>query len=65
MAAYGAPTMKRQYCYANSPHIRRIDRGKLQKKPIKKVETAAVKKKSSGVVSYTGTKSLRGTEKLG
>lgn len=65
---YLAPTPKRHYCYANTPEIARLDRGKLTgwkatKKP-EKYKTAQQYRDSKGILRYKGTAGLKRTETL-
>ena len=67
MSAYGATTAKRQFAYANSPEIRKIDRGTLQRHVDflgKRVRTTYCYINSAGKKCYNGTKNLKGTEIL-
>ena len=67
MGAYGAGSAKRQYAYANSPHIRRVDKGKLKRWAIpdeKKVTTAVHYYDKEGNKRWHGTAQLKSTEKL-
>ena len=71
MGAYFAKSLKRQYAYANSAAIRKLDRAPLQgwrntsrqAKPCK-VQTAKVYKDSHGKKRYHGTAALKATEPL-
>ena len=70
MAHYGAQTAKRHYAWSNSPHIKALDKGKLQWKSWQEnrkglhVETVRKYKDKCGKARYHGTKALRGTELL-
>ena len=67
MSAYGAKTAKRQFAYANSPEIRKIDRGAQQSHVEfrrKSVSTTYRYINSAGRKCCNGTKDLKGTEIL-
>ncbi|CAE7261921.1 unnamed protein product [Symbiodinium sp. CCMP2592] len=67
MSAYGARSAKRQFAYANSPEIRKIDRGTHQSRGQclgKRVSTTYRYINSAGKKCYNGTKDLKGTEIL-
>ena len=70
MAHYASCTPKRHFAYANSPWIRKLDKGVLQWKNRlaqghKKVQTAVTYRSKSGKKCYKGTKALKKTEYLG
>ncbi|CAE7355961.1 unnamed protein product [Symbiodinium sp. CCMP2592] len=69
MGAYYASSLKRQFAYANSPAIRRLDRGQLQvtrarlQSSDRTVKTRRSYTNKSGKLCYQGTKELKATEK--
>ncbi|CAE7241486.1 unnamed protein product, partial [Symbiodinium sp. KB8] len=69
MGAYFANSLKRQFAYANSPAIRRLDRGQLQvtrarlQRTNHKIKTRRVYTNKAGKTCYQGTKQLKDTEK--
>lgn len=63
MAHYSARTAKRHYCYANTPSILRIDKGKLTGWK-NKVKSADRYIDGSGKKRYKGNANLRATENL-
>lgn len=70
MGAYFGNSLKRQYAYANSPAIRRLDKGKLQmikarlEKSGNKAKTRRAHPDKNGKLRYHGTKELKSTETL-
>ena len=70
MGAYFANSLKRQFAYANSPAIRRLDRGQLQvtrarlQRTNHKIKTRRVYTNKAGKTCYQGTKQLKDTEML-
>ena len=68
MQHYKAPTAKRHYGYANSPVVRRLDRGTLQRtkhgSDQQKIQTCEKYYDGSGKLRYKGTRHLKGTEPL-
>ncbi|CAL1151357.1 unnamed protein product [Cladocopium goreaui] len=66
MQHYKAPTAKRHYGYANSPVVRRLDRGTLQRtkhgSDQQKIQTCEKYYDGSGKLRYKGTRHLKGTE---
>lgn len=62
MSMYGAETPKRQYAWANSPAIMRLDVGWRKFKA--KYQTVEQYRDKRGVLRYHGTKALRHTEML-
>ncbi|CAE7655420.1 unnamed protein product [Symbiodinium sp. CCMP2592] len=69
MGAYYASSLKRQFAYANSPAIRRLDRGQLQvtrarlQRSDRTIKTRRSYTNKSGKLCYQGTKELKATEK--
>ncbi|CAE7229913.1 unnamed protein product [Symbiodinium sp. CCMP2592] len=69
MGAYYASSLKRQFAYANSPAIRRLDRGQLQvtrarlQSSDRTIKTRRSYTNKSGKLCYQGTKELKATEK--
>ena len=62
-----APTPKRHYCYANSPKIVKLDKGKLtgwKKDETSTKKTAVQYRDAQGRNRYKGTKNLKSTERL-
>ena len=70
MGAYFGNSLKHQYAYANSPAIRRLDKGKLQmikarlEKSGNKAKTRRAHPDKNGKLRYHGTKELKSTETL-
>ena len=75
MGDYFAKSLKRQYAYANSPTIRKLDKNQDQPAGrsrvvtsrqcgLGKVKTTTVYKDSKGKKRYQGSSELKGTETL-
>ena len=70
MGAYYASSLKRQFAYANSPAIRRLDRGQLQvtrarlQRSNRTIKTRRSYTNKAGRLCYQGTKELKSTETL-
>ncbi|CAK9085402.1 unnamed protein product, partial [Durusdinium trenchii] len=64
MRHYDGPSPKRHFMYSNSPHIRRLDKGKLQgwKASSSKAKNAIVYRDSQNRKRYKGTALLKSSE---
>ena len=71
MAHYGGATPKPHYAWGNSPHIAKLDKGRLvgwhakqQQAGVTKVRTCEIYKNKRGETCYKGTRNLRKSELL-
>ena len=67
MRHYDGATDKPHMGFANSPHIRQLDKGRLDRAATKgsskpTIKTCVKYKDSKGLTRYKGTTSLKGTE---